>query len=263
MTERQALQLSFHGSVAEIRLSRPELLNRFDMILHRELTEVLDELAADDRALAIVFCSTGKYFSAGGDTAIMIAASGDLAKRMAMIDEGRRLFRAAADFPKPLVVAMAGSSYGLGTSIALCGDAIVAHPGVEISDPHVQMALVAGDGGIIAWPAAMGMIRARRHLLTGDPIKAEDAYRLGVVTDLVDGPDDVLPAAHALAARIAALPPVAVQLTKRALNKVTMARVDEAFDLGFYLEAMTFGTEDLHEAIAAFKEKRPGKYKGR
>ena len=125
------------------------------------------------------------------------------------------------------------------------------------------MGLVAGDGGTVAWPSAMGMIRAKRHLLTGDPMTAAEAYRMGIVTDLVDQPEQVLDAALALARRMASLPPLAVQLTKRALNKVMMARVDEALDLAMYLEGVTFGSDDLLEAVAAFKEKRKGVWKGR
>lgn len=261
MTE--ALTLERVDGVAEIRLCRPELLNRFDMLLHRELTETLDALASDPDVLVTVLSSTGRAFSAGGDVKVMLEAAGDIAHRMRMIDEGRHLFRAVADFPKPLVVALAGNSYGLGTSLILLSDAIVASKGVEFSDPHVVMGLVAGDGGTTAWPTAMGMIRAKRHLLTGDPMSAEDAYQLGVVTDLVETPDEVLPAAMALARKIAELPPLAVQLTKRALNKSVMARADEVMDLSFYLEGLSFGTEDLLEAVAAFKEKRPGVWKGR
>ena len=263
MTQRQALELTMTGRVAQIRLCRPELLNRFDMILHREMADVLHELAIDQNVLAVVLCSTGRVFSAGGDTDVMLEAADNIAHRLSMIDEGRQLFRAVADFPKPLLVALAANSYGLGTSILLAADAIVASPAVEFSDPHVHMGLVAGDGGTVAWPSAMGMIRAKRHLLTGDPMTCAEAYRMGIVTDLVDHPDDVLPAAHALAAKIAKLPPLAVQLTKRALNKALMSRVDEALDLSVYLECMTFGSEDLREAVAAFKEKRPGVWKGR
>lgn len=263
MTERQALELNVANRVGELRLCRPELLNRFDMVLHREMTDALRELAANPEVLAVVWCSTGRVFSAGGDTSVMLEAADNIARSLAMIDEGRQLFRAVADFPKPLVVALEGNSYGLGTSLILAADAIVSSPAVEFSDPHVQMGLVAGDGGTVAWPSAMGMIRAKRHLLTGDPMTAADAYRMGIVTDLVDDPGKVLATAHALAQKIASLPPLAVQLTKRALNKTMMSRADEVLDLSFYLEGITFGSEDLREAVAAFKEKRRGVWKGR
>ena len=262
MSEWTALELIVDCHVAEIRLCRPAILNRIDMVLHRELTEVFIELAARDDVRAVVFSSTGRFFSAGGDTDIMLDAASDMAKRLALLDEGRRLFRAIADFPKPLVVALQGNSYGLGTTLILAADAIVTAATIEFSDPHVVMALVAGDGGTVAWQSAMGMIKAKRHLLTGDPMTGEEAYRLGVVTDLVDDPAEILPTAHALAKRIAALPPLAVQLTKRALNKAMMARADEVLDISFYLEGITFGSDDLKEAVAAFKEKRPGVWKG-
>lgn len=263
MTGWQTLEVETEDAVAEIRLTRPDLLNRFDMQLHRELADAITALASRQDVRAVVLSSTGRVFSAGGDIKVMLEAAGDIGHRMQMIDEGRHLFRCVADFPKPLLVALAGNSYGLSTSIILLADAIVASRDVEFSDPHVHMGLVAGDGGTTAWPTAMGMIRAKRHLLTGDPMSAELAFQLGVVTDLVDSREEVLPAAKALAARLAALPPLAVQMTKRGLNKAVMARADEVMDLSFYLEAISFGTQDLQEAVAAFKEKRPGAFQGR
>ncbi len=263
MNTWSALQLLITDRVAEIRLCRPELMNRIDMPLHRELTDVLHVVAGDAQVLAVVLSSTGRVFSAGGDTKVMLEAAENITHRLTMLDEGRQLFRSFADLPKPLVVALAGNAYGLGASLILTADAIVSSPAVEFSDPHVHMGLVAGDGGTIAWPSAMGMVRAKRHLLTGDPMTAAEAYRMGIVTDLVDQPAQVLEAAHTLARKMASLPPLAVQLTKRALNKVMMARADEALDLAMYLEGVTFGSEDLLEAVAAFKEKRKGVWKGR
>lgn len=263
MTDWQTLEIHRDGAVAELRLSRPELLNRFDLTLHGELIEALDELAAAPDVRAVLLASTGRVFSAGGDTTVMLEASGDMGRRLELIDQGRRLFRTVADFPKPIVVALEGSSYGLATSIVLACDAVVTTPDVELSDPHVAMALTAGDGGVVAWPSSVGAMRAKRHLLTGDPLTGAVAFQLGAVTDLVDDRADVRSTAMALAQRIAGLPPLAVQLTKRALNKVLLARADEALDTGFYLEALTFGSEDLLEAVDAFKAKRPGVWKGR
>jgi enoyl-CoA hydratase/carnithine racemase len=134
---------------------------------------------------------------------------------------------------------------------------------VKLADPHIRMGLVAGDGGVVAWPSNMAGTLARRHLLWGIPILAEDAHRIGMVTDLVDTPDEVRPLALELAAQVAALPPVAVQLTKRAMNKVTSAQAEDAFDLGFYLEAMTLGSADMQEAVTAFLAKRKPTWRGR
>jgi enoyl-CoA hydratase len=106
------------------------------------------------------------------------------------------------------------------------------------------------------------MLRARRYLLTGDAIPAADAHAMGLVTDLVETPEDVLPAAQALAARIAALPPLAVQGTKRALNRVTQQRAGEVVEVSFMHEETTLASNDLLEAIDSFTERRAPNYKG-
>ena len=257
------LSLTVDGAVAEITLTRPDVLNRFDVELHEAFTGVLLELRSRTDLRAVVLASTGKVFSAGGDFELMLAGRADVATRTRLVDEGRLMFRLLADVPVPVVVALQGDAIGLGATVALACDAIVASRTATVSDPHVAIGLVAGDGGCVVWPAAVGLLRAKRYLLTGDRLSAEDAWAMGLVTDLVDGPDEVLPAARALAARMAALPPLAVQGTKRALNRVLQARAGEVLDLSFALEAASMASDDLAEAIAAFKERRAPKYQGR
>jgi len=259
----ETLSFAIDGPVGEITLTRPELLNRFDVALHRDFTELLLELRGRRDLRAVVLASTGKCFSAGGDFDLMLAARADIDVRTNLMDEGRLMFRLLADLALPVVVAMQGDAIGLGATVALSCDAIVASRTAAISDPHVAVGLVAGDGGCVVWPAAVGMLRAKRYLLTGDRLTAEEGWAIGLVTDLVDGPDDALPAARALAARIAALPPLAVQGTKRALNRVVQQRAGEVLDLSFALEGDSMASDDLAEAIAAFKERREPKYQGR
>jgi enoyl-CoA hydratase len=119
---------------------------------------------------------------------------------------------------------------GLGATIVLATDAVVAARGAGLSDPHVAVGLVAGDGGCVVWPASAGMLRAKRHLLAGDRLPAEDAFMLGLVTDLVDTAEETLPAARSLAQRMAALPPLA--------------------------------SDDLVEAVTARREQRHPRYRG-
>ena len=258
-----ALGLRVDGHVAEVTLTRPELFNRFDDTLHVEFTRVLEELRRDEKIRAVVLASTGKVFSAGGDFDLMRAAQADVATRLRIVDDGRRLLDALISLPQPLVVALQGPAIGLGATVVLTADAVVAARTASISDPHVQLGLVAGDGGCLVWPQAVGMLRARRHLLTGDAVDAETAFAMGLVTDLVDGPDDVLPAARALATRIAALPPLAVQGTKRALNRVTQQRAGEVVEVSFAHEETTLASNDLLEAIDAFTQRRPPTFQGR
>lgn len=259
----EALRIEDRDGVREITLSRPELLNRFDDLLHHEFTLALEETSQVTSVRAVVLAAEGKAFSAGGDFNLMLEAYDDPVYRATTIDRARRLVAAVIDMPQPLVTAVQGAAMGLGATIALLGDALVASRNVKIADTHVNIGLVAGDGGCLVWPAAVGMLRARRHLLTGDPMDAETGFQLGLVTDLVDVPEDVLPAARAIADRIAALPPLAVQGTKRALNAVTRQRHGEVFEVGAAYEEGTLGSEDLLEAIASFKDRRPARFEGR
>lgn len=262
MTGYAALTLSRTDRVAELRLSRPELLNRFDSTLIVELHSALRELRDDPETLAVVLSSTGKHFSAGGDFESMLAANTSHQVLMNQVDEGRDLFRAFADFPKPLVVALHGDVFGIGSSLIMTADAIVSTPTAKLSDPHVHMGLVAGDGGCVSWPVNLPFVRAKRQLLWGEPLTGQEAYEFGIVTELEDTAEQVRHRAFDLAERVAALPPVAVQLTKRALNKYLHARIDDVFDVGFYLEAISARTADVAEAVAAFKEKRKGRWTG-
>jgi enoyl-CoA hydratase len=250
------------GSVVEVHLCRPDVMNRFDWDLHTELEVVMRDLAKEVDVNAVVLTSSGRFFSAGGDVQTILDSADDPKGRWVGVDQGRSLFRAVADLPKPLVVALQGDVYGLGATIAFLADAIVTTPTARIADTHVLMGIAAGDGGCVSWPVNMGLVKAKRHLLTGEPITGKEAHRLGIVSDLVDEPDEVRPAAIEIARKIAALPPMAVQLTKRALNKVVQARADEVLDLAFYLESVTFGTRDAREAVEAFRAKRDPEWKG-
>jgi len=263
MTDTTPLQVERHDAIAEIRLVRPDLLNRFDDELLTALGPVLLELADDEEIRAAVLSSTGKVFSAGGAFETILRANADLRVLLGQVDLGRRLFRTIADFPKPLVTALHGDVFGVATSLVLTSDAVVATPTVRLGDPHVHMGLAAGDGGCVMWPANLPLVKAKRHLLWGEPISAREAHDLGMVTDLVDNADDVRPRALELASQVSQLPPIAVEMTKRALNKELHARIDNVFDVAFYLEAISAQTSDVREAVAAFREDRPGSWSGR
>jgi enoyl-CoA hydratase len=243
--------------------SRPELLNRFDATLHADLTDALRATAADVTVRAVVLGSTGRAYSAGGDFEFMTMAHDDAAVRRSIVDDARQLLSAFLELPQPIVAAVQGAAMGLGATVALACDALVAVRSAVLADTHVNVGLVAGDGGCLVWPAAAGMMRARRHLLTGDPLTAEQAYQLGVVTDLVESAEDVLPAAREIAGRMAANAPLAVQGTKRALNAISRARADEVVDLALRLEEETLATDDVLEGIAAFRERRAPDFKGK
>ena len=259
----ETLTFKVEGHLGEIRLTRPELMNRFDEHVHHEFTEVLKRVQAAPDLRAVVLGSTGEVFSAGGDFDFMRKANDDLPFLLHHEQVGRDLLLSLVDLPMPIVSAVQGPAVGLGATIALACDCIVAARTAHLADPHVRVGLVAGDGGCLVWPLAVGPARAKRFLLTGDRLSAEDAYQFGLVTDLVDTPEEALPAARELAGRMAALPPLAVQGTKMALRNVMRLRAAEVVDLALSYEIRSAGSEDLLEAIEAAKERRSGVYRGR
>ena len=187
----KTLQIEASDGVAELRLTRPELLNRFDSDLLDELGPALTALGDDPSVRAVVWTSEGKHFSAGGDTEEILASHRDPEHLSSGIARGKALYRTFAGFGKPLVVALHGHVFGVATSLVLLADAVVTTPTARLVDPHVHMALVAGDGGAISWPVNMPLIRAKRHLLWGEPLTGQDAHDLGLVSDLVATPEEV------------------------------------------------------------------------
>ena len=259
----ESLTINGDGAVVTVTLNRPDLLNRFDSILHHEFVEALRDVRTHGEIRSVVLASTGKVFSAGGDFEAIRRVHDDPQHRREVLDQARSLIFSLLDFPLPIVVALQGDAIGLGATIVGGCDAVVAARSAGIADPHVLVGLVAGDGGCAVWPQAVGLLRAKRFLLTGDRLTAEEAHGMGLVTDLVDEPKDVLPAAQQLAGRIAGLPPLAVQGTKRALNRIAQQRAGEVQDLAAALEGMTMGTDDVMEAVDAFQERRQPSYQGR
>jgi enoyl-CoA hydratase len=264
VTTYQTLIIERHDNGrVDLTMARPELMNRVDDDSRRELIDALLEVGHDPATRSIVLASQGEVFSAGGDFGMMRRKHGDLVAIRQGTAASRHLVEVFNDVPVPVIAAVHGHAFGVGSSIVLSCDIVVASRGAKIVDSHVKIGLVAGDGGVVVWPANMGMIRAKRHLLTGDPLLAEVAYQLGVVSDLVEAPEDVLPTARSIADDIAALPPLAVTGTKKSFNQVMRLRVAEAMELSSQYEAETMCSDDLLEAIEAFEQKRTPKYKGR
>ncbi len=262
MTQSSSILTETRGHILEITLNRPDQLNAIDEAMHHDLIALLEGLGEQRDVRVIVLASTGRHFSAGGDINEVFRIQQDAKVRQRFEEQGRRLMRTLLDVPVPIVVALHGDAHGLGANIVLACDAVVAQRKARLSDTHVVAGMVAGDGGCVVWPQSMGMLWAKRHLLTGEFISAEAAYARGLVTDLVDGAEEVLPAARAIAERIAGLPPIAVQGTKRALNRVMQQRAGEVFEYSLALEQISLLSSDIVEAVNAFKEKRKPTYTG-
>jgi len=166
-----------------------------------------------------------------------------------MSTEATELFGTLTRLNVPVIAAVHGAAAGLGATIAAACDIVVANRAAKFVDPHVVLGLVAGDGGVIAWTQAIGFNRAKRYLLTGDRLGAVDAHAMGLVTDLVETPEEVLPAAWAIAEKIASYPKLGVQGTKRTFNKFAQQASMAALELGLMLEMESFQAPELLENV--------------
>ena len=256
----QYLKVEIEDSVAVITMNRPEVLNAVHGPMHRELEEVFEEVARDREVRAVVLTGAGRAFCAGGDARTM---SGDDFRPPGAgvpLDAARRLILNMLEVQQPLIAAVNGAAAGLGATLALFCDIIIAAEDARIGDTHVRMGLVAGDGGVVIWPALVGVAKAKEMLLSGDLIDGREAERIGLINKAVPT-EEVMPTALALARRLAQGPQRAIRWTKFALNKRLRQEVNLAMDTSAILESITLGSEDNVEAARAFQEKRPPRFK--
>lgn len=256
----QFIRFSRSGGVLTMTLNRPEAMNAIHGPLHTELSRVFADIAADRDVHAVVLTGAGKGFCGGGDLAWFRDATRDSID--ALFTEARKIIVDMLELPQPIVAAVNGHAAGLGATLALFCDVIYVAQHARISDPHVRVGVAAGDGGAIIWPLLVGPARAKEYLMTGDPVSAAEAERIGLVNHVVPG-DEVLARATAMAVRMATGPRRAIEATKASVNKLLRDAVNLVLDTSLSLEKANFSDDDHKEAIAAFAQKREPRYTGR
>jgi enoyl-CoA hydratase len=257
-----AIRLEREDDVLVATIDHPRSdVNAVDDLLHGELAELFAELKHEETARAILLMGATRAFSVGGDLQWL--------PELRSVERLDRLRRHAKqmiwdllDVEQPIVAAVNGPAVGLGASLALLCDVIVMADTAVIADPHVQVGLVAGDGGAAIWPLLLGPARAKQYLLTGDPVSATEADRIGLVNEVVPAAD-VGERGRWWARRLAAGPPLAVRGTKQAVNAQVKRALLDSFDLSTALELTTFLSDDHVEALAARAEQRAPAFRGR
>jgi enoyl-CoA hydratase len=243
------------GPVRIVTLNRPDNLNATNEVLHSALVEVWSQLRADRDARAVILTGAGRAFSAGGDMGMFPSLQEDVDARRQSISEARLIVQNMVDFPLPVVAAVNGAAIGLGASLATMCDIVLMADSAFLSDPHVLVGLVAADGGSVTWPLAIGLLRAKEYLLTGDRITADVALQIGLVNRVVPLAD-LQSEASALAHRLAAVPARALQDTKRALNLHLKAAVQNVLDFALAAESECFITDEHKDAVASFAKRK-------
>jgi enoyl-CoA hydratase len=248
------------GAVAVLTLDRPAALNALDRATLERLRARAAELAADAAVRAVVLTGAGRAFAAGADIAQM--------RRLAPIEAeafsrlGHEALAALEALAVPTIAAVNGFALGGGCELALACDWIYASTKARFGQPEVNLGLVPGFGGTSRLVRRVGPAWARELVLSGEPIEADTALRIGLANRVFE-PEALVDAAVAAGEKIAAKGPVAVALAKRVLQEGQDADVRVAHALEQQAFGLVFASEDRGEGMDAFLEKRAPRFRGR
>jgi len=259
----ETLLLDRDANVAIITLNRPKVLNALNAALLRELDEALQSLAADVSVRAIVLRGAGgKAFAAGADIGELadagFAAGEELSGRV------QRIFDRMETLGKPIIACIDGYALGGGCELAMACTIRLANQAAKLGQPEIKLGLLPGYGGSQRLPRLVGRGAALKMLLTGAMVDAAEAYRIGLVDEVVQGDSDVL-LAHTrdLAKSVAAMPPLAVAAILESVRIGADMSLDDALALESRIFGRLCGTADKREGTRAFLEKRPATWIGR
>jgi enoyl-CoA hydratase/carnithine racemase len=264
MTGYKCLLYEHHDGIATLTLNRPDRLNALGDTLRDDLQDAVMRASEDALVRVIVVTGAGKGFCAGGDVKAMHEGRERGAPRALVerVAPGRdRTVLALRDAPKPVLAAVNGAAAGAGMNLALACDIRVASTAAKFSQAFVKRGLHPDWGGTYFLPRLVGMAKAAELIWTGEIIDAQEALRLGIVS-AVHPPEELMPAVYALASKIAAGPPIAIRLAKRALYHNLECDLRQALEFETFAQNICYDTEDAREGIRAFVEKRPPSFRG-
>ena len=255
------LLLEKKNSIAYVTVNRPKVLNSLNMATMEELRAAFTDLKNDSSIRVAILTGTGeKAFIAGADI-------GELSKHDAVSGKeythrGQSVLDLIENLGKPVIACINGFALGGGCEIAMACTMRVASENAKLGQPEVKLGIIPGYGGTQRLPRLVGKGIAMQLVLSGEMISAQEAHRIGLVNE-VTAAAELIPRAEAIAGKIIANAPLAVQYAMEAVNKGSEMTQQE----GLYLEAVLFGvscaTEDKKEGTTAFLEKRPPQFTGK
>ncbi len=250
------------GPVLTLTLNRPEALNALTRETTQALRTEVETAGRDPEVGAIVLTGAGRAFCAGADlkdvNARAVAGDNDLGADLRT--NYTPMIRAIRACPKPVIAALNGTAAGAGLSLALACDLRLAAAGAQLIVVFVRVGLVPDAGSLFFLTRMLGLSKATELAITGDPVSADDALRLGLVVSVVP-PDQLMPAAMERAHRLAEGPRQTYALIKRGLEQALHLDLEQTLELESQLQALAAETPDAQEAIRAFLEKRKPVFK--
>lgn len=253
-------EVTREGPIAILTFVREERLNALDHRTMQELIDAFDELGRDDSVLVIVVTGRGKAFVAGADINGYLDI--ELLDYVDFQRLGRRMYASVEQNPKPVIAAVNGWALGGGFELVLVADIVIASERAKLGLPESKLGLLPGGGGTQRLPRLVGRNKAKELLMTGEPITAAEAERLGIVNKVVP-PEELMETALAMARTVAERAPQAVRMAKQLVNDGVEAPLETAITMETGMTATLYETHDAQEGIKAFFEKRSPVFTGR
>ncbi|MGE5372694.1 MAG: short-chain-enoyl-CoA hydratase [Solirubrobacterales bacterium] len=253
------LILEKEGDLAILTINRPAALNALNSETLAELEQVVDGLAADASVKVVIVTGAGeKAFVAGADIAFMQPLTAVEGKKFGEL--GQRVFRKIEKLPQAVIAAVNGFALGGGCELAMSCDIRVASEKAKFGQPEVGLGITPGFGGTQRLARLIGEGMAKELIFTADVIDANEALRVGLVNHVIP-PAELMDYCKAMAGRILAKGPLAVQFSKQAINEGMQVDIDRAMTIEADLFGLCFATEDQKEGMSAFVEKRKPAFK--
>jgi 2-(1,2-epoxy-1,2-dihydrophenyl)acetyl-CoA isomerase len=258
------LLVSREDGIGTVTINRPDKLNAFYGSMRQDIAAAVGELAGDPAVRVLVITGAGRAFCAGADIGYMkdLLERGDIENFTALVEAGRGVVTVIRETPKPVLASVNGAAAGGGANLALACDLRIASDRASIGQTFSRIGLHPDWGATFFLPRLVGPSRAFELFAGGDMVSAEDARRLGLFNRVV--PHEHLAAAtRALALELAARPPLALALAKKAVYASEAHSLSEMLDLELEHQLRCFASRDAREGFAAFLEKRSPSFQGK
>jgi 2-(1,2-epoxy-1,2-dihydrophenyl)acetyl-CoA isomerase len=263
--QRPTVNVRRDGGASTIELNRPQALNAWNAQLGGDLLAALREATDDPSVRAVVITGGGRAFSSGAD--LKDVSGGDMTPDgrpdvyKTLTERYHPIMLAIREMPKPVVASVNGPAVGIGCSLALCCDLIVAAQSAYFLLAFVNIGLVPDGGSSLLVPSRVGMARATELSMLGERLGAEQALQWGLINRVV-ADERLAEQTEALAARLASGPTRSYAGAKRQLNNWLYARIDEQLELEAQIQQEMAGSDDFAEGAIAFAQKRPAHFSG-